>query len=68
MLNHLSAKLIEGEQISLSRYSTACGALVRIATRLGIKRRAPQNEPPSLGSYLHERQADEALEPGDGAP
>jgi hypothetical protein len=40
---------------------------VRIATRLGIKRRAPQNETPHLSDYL---AAGKAGEPGDteGSP
>jgi hypothetical protein len=40
----------------------ACGALVRIATRLGIKRRAPSGETMTLGAYLSDRTAD----PADG--
>jgi hypothetical protein len=71
MVNHMTAKLIEGEQISLARYSAACGALVRIATRLGIKRRVPSSETPSLGSYLDQRNPeppDPADDDSDGAP
>jgi hypothetical protein len=60
MLNHMSARLIEGEQISLVRYASACGALVRIATRLGIKRRVPHSETASLSDYLQHGH-----EPGD---
>jgi hypothetical protein len=71
MVNHMTAKLIEGEQISLARYSAACGALVRIATRLGIKRRVPSSETSSLGSYLDQRNPeppDPADDDSDGAP
>jgi hypothetical protein len=69
MVNHMTAKLIEGEQISLARYSAACGALVRIATRLGIKRRVPSSETPHLSDYL-DAKADKQDESddGDGAP
>jgi hypothetical protein len=65
MVNHMTAKLIEGEQISLARYSAAVGALVRIATRLGIKRRMPHGQTPDLGSYLADRPTDPP-EPDDG--
>jgi len=55
VVNHLTARMLDGENISLTKYSAACGALVRIATRLGIKRRVPSSETPSLGSYLQDR-------------
>jgi hypothetical protein len=55
MVNHMTARMIEGEQISLTRYSAAVGALVRIATRLGIKRRVPHGETLTLGAYLSDR-------------
>jgi hypothetical protein len=68
MVNHMTARLIEGEQISLARYSAAVGALVRIATRLGIKRRVPHGETPDLGSYLKDRAEPDPAEDDGDAP
>jgi hypothetical protein len=71
VVNHMTARMLDGEQISLTKYSAACGALVRIATRLGVKRRGPQRQTLDLGSYLDGR-ADKQDESGsdsrDDAP
>lgn len=63
MVNHMTARMLDGESISLTKYSAACGAMVRIATRLGLKRRVPSSEMLDLGSYLNGKA--EVEEPGD---
>jgi hypothetical protein len=55
MLGHLCAKMITGQQISLQRYANVVGAMVRLATRLGIKKRVPSGQTLDLGSYLADK-------------
>jgi hypothetical protein len=65
MVNHLTARMLDGELISLTKYTSAVGAMVRIATRLGLKRRGPPSgQTLDLGAYLADRT--EAPDDGDG--
>jgi hypothetical protein len=40
VLNHLSTKMLAGEKIEMTEHGAAVGAMVRVAARLGIGRRA----------------------------
>jgi hypothetical protein len=52
-LCNLSMRLALGEQIDLSEHSAAVGAMVRVASRLGLQRRARDvTSPPSVAEYL----------------
>jgi hypothetical protein len=46
-LQHLNAQLALGQQIDISQHSQCVGALVRVASRLGLSRR-PRDVTPSL--------------------
>jgi hypothetical protein len=60
-LHHLNAKLALGEKIDLSEHYQTSNALVRIASRLGLSRRAKEIvEPPSLADILAEHEAAQA--------
>ena len=50
-LYHLNAKLVLGEVIDLSQHAQAVSAMVRVASRLGVSRRA-KDVTPSLAEYL----------------
>src|SRR4051794_2206094 len=50
-LHDLNARLLVGEKIDLSEQSTAISSLVRIASRIGTRRR-PRDVTPSLQEYL----------------
>jgi hypothetical protein len=50
-LHHLNTKLALGEQIELSDHASAVSAMVRVATRLGVSRRA-KDVSPTLAEYL----------------
>jgi hypothetical protein len=51
-LQHMNAKLALGEEIDISEHSSCVGALVRVASRLGLRRRQKDVTPPSLDEYL----------------
>jgi hypothetical protein len=57
-LQHLNTKLALGEEIDLGQHATAVSALVRIASRLGLQRRA-RDVGPTLTDYLKQPQAAE---------
>jgi hypothetical protein len=50
-LHHLNTKLALGEQIDLSEHASAVSAMVRVASRLGLARRA-KDISPTLDEYL----------------
>jgi hypothetical protein len=65
----LNTKLALGQPIDLSQHAQCVGAMVRVASRLGVSRRA-KDVGPSLNQYLEslvEDEADEAERNGDGA-
>jgi hypothetical protein len=51
-LSHLNTQLALGQQIDLSQHAAAVGAMVRVASRLGLRRRAHDVTPPSVAAYL----------------
>jgi hypothetical protein len=51
-LHHLNTKLALGEEIDLGQHAQAVSAMVRIASRLGLRRRARDVTPPSVADYL----------------
>jgi hypothetical protein len=59
-LHNLHAKLLLGEKIELSEHYQTSNALVRIASRLGLSRRAKQVVEPSLADILAEHEAAQA--------
>jgi hypothetical protein len=48
---NLNAHLLRGDSIDLTEHAAAVGAMVRIATRLGLQRR-PRDVTPLPGNYL----------------
>jgi hypothetical protein len=53
LLQNLTYRLARGEDISIAEHATTCSAMVRIASRLGLKRVAKDiNATPDLQSYL----------------
>jgi hypothetical protein len=57
-LHHLNTKLALGEEIDLSQHAQAVSAMVRVASRLGLQRRA-KDVGPTLADYLQQQQAAE---------
>jgi hypothetical protein len=52
-LHHLNAKLALGEEIDLSQHAQAVSAMVRVASRLGLQRRA-KDVGPTLADVIRE--------------
>jgi len=52
-LQHLNCRLALGQKIDLSQHSSAVGAMVRVASRLGIQRRN-RDVTPSLSDVIRE--------------
>jgi hypothetical protein len=50
-LQHLNTQLALGQKIDLAQHSSAVGAMVRVASRLGLQRRA-KDVGPGLGDLL----------------
>lgn len=50
-LAHLNTRLARGDAIDLSQHAQCVGAMVRVASRLGLQRRA-KDVGPSLSEYL----------------
>ena len=68
-LNNLNTRLLLGEAIDLGQHAQAVSAMVRVASRLGLARRA-KDVGPTLGELLrqdHERQQLEAAMRPKGA-
>jgi hypothetical protein len=58
-LHHLNTLLALGKEIDLSQHAQAVSAMVRVASRLGVSRRA-KDISPSLDQYLADRHAVDA--------
>ena len=56
-LQHLNAKLALGEEIDISQHAQCVGAMVRVASRLGIERRQ-KDITPTLADIAREIGAD----------
>jgi hypothetical protein len=56
-LENLNTRLLLGEEIDLSQHALAVSAMVRVASRLGLQRRARDViTPPSVAAYLEHKQ------------
>jgi len=55
-LQHLNTRLALGQEIDLGQYAQVVSAMVRVASRLGLRRRA-RDLTPSLSDLLREDQA-----------
>jgi hypothetical protein len=55
-LQHLNTRLLLGETIDLAQHAQACSAMVRVASRLGLQRRA--RDVSTLGDYLSPEAAE----------
>jgi hypothetical protein len=51
-LSHLNTQLALGEKIDLSDHAQAVSAMVRVASRLGLQRRARDVTTPSVAAYV----------------
>jgi hypothetical protein len=60
-LHHLNARLALGEAIDLGQHAQAVSAMVRVASRLGLQRRA-KDIGPTFGDLLREDQEIQRLE------
>src|SRR5262245_12504868 len=56
-LQHLNTKLALGQEIDLGQHAQAVSAMVRVASRLGVQRRAKDVSTPSVQEYLAHSQA-----------
>ena len=65
MINALTVDLLLGKSVDLSQLCALNSTAVRVASRLGLRRRAKDVSPPSLSSYLAER-TDENEDHADG--
>jgi hypothetical protein len=54
LMNNLNVRLLIGERVDLAEHSAAIGAMVRVASRIGLERRP--REVATLDSYLHQNQ------------
>jgi hypothetical protein len=64
-LQHLNTQLALGQEIDLSQHAQAVSAMVRVASRLGLQRRA-RDVTPTLSEYLAGLRADKPTETIDG--
>jgi hypothetical protein len=55
ILNNLNTRLLLGQQIDFSEHAQAVSAMVKVATRLGVKRIARDVTVPTLNQYLAQR-------------
>jgi hypothetical protein len=65
MLSNLNTRLALGEPIDLGEHSQAVSAMVKVASRLGLQRRA-KDIGPTLSEYLAGLRADKPTETTDG--
>jgi hypothetical protein len=63
-LNNLNTKLALGQEIDFSQHAQAVSAMVRVASRLGLRRRA-KDVTPTLAEYLAQLPP-EAVNGSDG--
>jgi hypothetical protein len=60
-LENINTRLLLGQQIDLAEHAQAVSSLVRVASRLGIRRRAKDVSPPTLSDILRaDEQKDDA--------
>ena len=60
-LENINTRLLLGQQIDLAEHAQAVSSLVRVASRLGIRRRAKDVSPPTLRDILRaDEQEDDA--------
>jgi len=66
-LHHLNARLALGQPIDLSQHAQCVGAMVRVASRLGLQRRQNDVTSMSLAEYLtsHASEESEAVAAGE---
>ena len=57
-LQHLNTKLALGQEIDLSQHAQCVGAMVRVASRLGLSRRARQVDGLTLSDLVRLDDAD----------
>lgn len=69
-MDNLNTRILLGEQIDLAQHAQAVSAMVRVASRLGLRRRARDVSSPGLTEYLDGMSArdtrvlaDEGVEP-----
>ncbi len=55
-LFNLNTRLALGEAIDISEHAACVGAMVRVASRLGLRRRSRDVTTPDLEAYLHLKQ------------
>jgi len=65
-MSAMSAKLALGEAIDFSTLAQTIGAMVRVASRLGIQRRSRDITTPSVEDYLAHKAKQREAENGDG--
>ena len=56
VLNNLNTRWALGERMDLGEHAQCVNVLVKVATRLGLKRRAKDVSAPTLSQYLSQRQ------------
>ncbi|MGO9049922.1 MAG: hypothetical protein ACLPXW_08405 [Xanthobacteraceae bacterium] len=66
-LNDLNAKLLLGQTIDIGQHTATVSAMVRVASRLGLQRRA-REVGPSLQEYLTDLAAEKPAEGPDDEP
>jgi hypothetical protein len=59
-LHDLNTRMLLGQQIEISDHATAVSALVKVASRIGIKRRS-KDITPDLDTYLRHRREQEVV-------
>jgi hypothetical protein len=61
LIDHLNARLLAGEEVDAAAHAATVSALVRVASRLGLRRRS-KDITPSLAEFaaLHDQEAREA--------
>ena len=52
LLDNLNTRLLLGQEIDLSEHAATVSAIVRVSSRLGLRRRAKDITPPSVAEYL----------------
>jgi hypothetical protein len=59
ILQDLNARLVLGQKIDFTQHAQSVTEMVRVATRLGLSRRARQINGPTLGELIQQDQAAE---------
>jgi hypothetical protein len=67
ILNNLNTRLLLGQQIDFSEHAQAVSAMVKVASRLGVKRIARDVTVPTLNQYLAQRRSDDDVVVGEAA-